>query len=67
MNLRKHCFYNPVWLAYSRAYKQHYARYLKKKMSQAEFQKWADYALELRQQALDGTLDLEEYQRIIRE
>ena len=58
---------NPVWLTYSRAYKQHYARYLKKKMSQAEFQKWADYALELRQQALDGTLDLEEYQRIIRE
>ncbi|MCH5194337.1 MAG: hypothetical protein J1F11_10270 [Oscillospiraceae bacterium] len=58
---------NPVWLTYSRAYKQHYARYLKKKMSQAEFQKWADYALELRQQALDGTLDLEEYQKIIRE
>lgn len=58
---------NPVWLAYSRAYKQHYARYLKKKMSQSEFQQWADFALELRQQALDETISLEEFQKIIRE
>lgn len=58
---------NPVWLAYSRAYKQHYARYLKKKMSQSEFQQWADFALELRQQALDETVSLEEFQRVIRE
>lgn len=58
---------DPIWLIYSRAYKQHYARYLKKKMSQAEFWKWADYALELRQKALDGKLDLEEYKGLIRE
>lgn len=58
---------DPIWLIYSRAYKQHYARYLKKKMSQAEFRKWADYALELRQKALDGKLDLEEYKGLIRE
>ena len=45
---------NPVWLTYSRAYKQHYARCLKKKMSQAEFQKWADYALELHSKLLMG-------------
>lgn len=57
---------NPVWIAYSRAYKQHYARYLKKKMSQSEFQQWADFALELRQKALDETISLEEFQRIIR-
>lgn len=57
---------NPVWLAYSRAYKQHYARYLKKKMSQSEFQQWADLALELRQKALNETISLEEFQRVIR-
>ncbi|MDE7362949.1 MAG: hypothetical protein K2N38_13555 [Oscillospiraceae bacterium] len=57
---------DPIWLIYSRAYKQHYARYLKKKMSQAEFQKWADYALELRQKAVDGKLELEEYKSQIR-
>ena len=58
---------DPIWLIYSRAYKQHYARYLKKKMSQAEFQKWADYALELRQKAVGGELDIEEYKKLIRE
>ena len=57
---------DPIWLIYSRAYKQHYARYLKKKMSQSEFQKWADYALELRQKAVDRELDLEEYREEIR-
>ena len=35
---------DPIWLTYNRAYKQHYARLLKKKMTQAEFQAWADYA-----------------------
>ena len=57
---------DPVWLTYSRAYKAHYARFLKKKMTQAEFQVWADYALDLRQQALDGTLGFKEYQEEIR-
>ena len=35
-------------------------------MTQAEFQVWADYALDLRQQALDGTLGFKEYQEEIR-
>lgn len=65
------CFYaiayTAIWLIYFRAYTQNYARYLKKKMTQAEFQKWADFALELRQKAVDGELDLEEYRRIMRE
>lgn len=28
---------NPYWNVYNKAYKQHYARYLKKKMTQTEF------------------------------
>ena len=38
-------------------------RYLKKKMTQAEFQKWADYAIELRNKALDGMIEYDEYVR----
>lgn len=57
---------DPVWQTYVRAYKQHYARYLTKKITQAEFQKWADYALELRQRALEGELVFEEFRREIR-
>ena len=57
---------DPVWLTYSRAYKAHYARFLKKKMTQAEFQVWADYALDLRQKALDGAITFEEYQAEIK-
>ena len=57
---------NPVWNVYNKAYKQHYARYLKKKMTQAEFQQWADYALELRSKAENGELEFEEYRGLIR-
>lgn len=52
---------DPVWLTYSRAYKAHYARYMKKKMTQVEFQKWADFALDIREQALNGEVLFEEY------
>ena len=38
-------------------------RYLKKKMTQAEFQKWADYAIEMRTKALDGNVEYDEYVR----
>ena len=31
------CKTDPVWLAYNREYKAHYARYMKKKMTVAEF------------------------------
>ena len=36
-------------------------RYLKKKMTQAEFQRWADYAIELRTKALDSKIEYDEY------
>jgi len=36
---------DPVWLIYTRAYKQHYARFMKKTMSKTEFAAWAEYAL----------------------
>ena len=52
---------DPVWLTYSRAYKAHYARYMKKKMTQAEFQQWADFALDIREQALNEKISFEEY------
>lgn len=48
---------------YHKAYKAHYARYLKKKMTQEEFQKWADYAIEMRTKALDGNVEYDEYVR----
>ena len=57
---------NPFWNVYNKAYKQHYARYLKKKMTQAEFAEWADYALELRSKAENGEIEFEEYKVRIR-
>ena len=57
---------DPVWEIYNRAYKQHYARFMKKKMSKSEFAKWGEYAIQLRQKAADGELDIEEYQKLIR-
>ncbi len=57
---------DPILLTYTKAYKQHYARYLKKKMTQAEFREWADLALELRQRAYDKELSFEEYEAEIR-
>ncbi|SDA23038.1 hypothetical protein SAMN02910447_02269 [Ruminococcus sp. YE71] len=57
---------DPILLTYTKAYKQHYARYLKKKMTQAEFREWADFALELRQRAYDKELSFEEYETEIR-
>ncbi len=36
-------------------------RYLKKKMTQAEFQKWADYAIDMRTKALDCDVDYDDY------
>lgn len=54
---------DPIWNVYHKAYKAHYARYLKKKMTQAEFQKWADYAIEMRTKALDGDVEYDEYVR----
>ena len=44
----------------------HGGRLLKKKMTQAEFREWADFALELRQRAYDKELSFEEYETEIR-
>lgn len=61
------CRNDPVWLTYNRAYKTHYARYMKGKMTAEEFDLWSHYAASLRDQAADGTLGPEQYQRLIRE
>ncbi len=57
---------NPYWNVYNKAYKTHYARYMKKKMSQSEFMKWADYAIELRTKAENGEMEFGDYEREIR-
>ena len=61
------CKNDPVWLAYNRAYKTHYARYMKGKMTAPEFECWSRYAVSLREQASDGTLGTEQYERMIKE
>lgn len=60
------CKTDPIWLAYNRAYKAHYARYLKKKMTTAQFEQWSRYAVELREQAENGTLEQTEYERLLK-
>lgn len=60
------CKTDPVWLTYNRAYKAHYARYMKKKMTTAEFEQWSAYAVELRTEALKGRLDFDEYSALIK-
>ena len=60
------CKNDPIWLAYNRAYKTHYARYLKKKMTTAQFEQWSRYAVELRQRAEAGEMELADYQRKLR-
>jgi hypothetical protein len=60
------CRTDPVWLVYNRAYKTHYARYMKKQMTVAEFERWSAWAVEIRTDAEDGKLALEEYRTRIR-
>lgn len=55
-----------IWLAYSRAYKTHYARYMKKKMTTAEFEQWSQYAVELREDAIAGKMEQTEYERVLK-
>ncbi len=61
------CKNDPVWLTYNRAYKTHYARYMKGKMTAGEFERWSRYAVSLRDQAAEGTLGAEQYERLIKE
>lgn len=60
------CRTDPVWLAYNRAYKAHYARYMKRKMTVSEFEEWSRYAVELRSSAENGKMELAEYQRLLK-
>ena len=41
----------------------YYARYMKKKMTTSEFEKWSRFAAELRDKAERGEIGLEEYVR----
>ena len=50
-------------MPYNRAYKTHYAHYLKKKMTTAQFEQWSRYAVELRQRAEASKMKLADYQR----
>lgn len=60
------CKTDPVWQTYNRAYKAHYARYMKKKMTVAEFEEWSRFASELRDRALAGDVGFEEFYAEIR-
>ena len=60
------CKTDPVWLAYNRAYKTHYARYMKKKMTIAEFEQWSRQAIEWRNQAEAGKLEQAEYECLLK-
>lgn len=61
------CKSDPVWRAYNRAYKAHYARLLKKKMTKSEFLTWSIWAAEYRDAALAGKVRIEEYEKKIKE
>ena len=58
---------DPIWLTYQRAYKTHYARYMKKKMTVSEFEKWSRMAIELREKIIKKEIDFAEYEKLIRE
>lgn len=60
------CKNDPVWQTYNRAYKAHYARYMKKKMTVSEFEKWSRLASDLRDKALAEEIDFEQYYADIR-
>ena len=60
------CKEDPIWNIYNKAYKAHYARVLKKKMTKSEFEAWSRYAVELREQAERKELSFEDYAKEIR-
>lgn len=62
----KKCKNDPIWQTYNRAYKAHYARYLKKKMTVADIEKWSRFASEIRDRALAGDIPFEQYDADIR-
>ncbi|WP_294909179.1 DUF6076 domain-containing protein [uncultured Ruminococcus sp.] len=60
------CKNDPFWQTYNRAYKAHYARYMKKKMTISEFEKWSRFASSLRDKAIAGEIEFEQYYADIR-
>ena len=60
------CKNDPVWQTYNRAYKAHYARYMKKKMTIPQFEEWSRFASELRDKALAEQIKFEDYYEQIR-
>ena len=60
------CKEDPIWNIYNKAYKAHYARIAKKKMTKPEFEAWSRYAIELREQAERNEISFEEYVRAIK-
>jgi len=60
------CKNDPVWQTYNRAYKAHYARYLKKKMTISQFEEWSRFASDLRDKALTDKMPFEQYYSDIR-
>ena len=60
------CKNDPIWQTYNRAYKAHYARYMKKKMTIAEFEQWSRFASELRDKAIANEIEYDEYYKQIR-
>lgn len=60
------CKTDPVWQIYNRAYKAHYARYMKKRMTVAEFEQWSSMASKLRDMAIADEIPFEQYYAEIR-
>lgn len=60
------CKTDPVWQTYNRAYKAHYARYMKKKMTVSEFEKWSTWAVDWRTKAENNEISFDEYKQEIR-
>jgi len=60
------CKSDPIWNTYNKAYKAHYARMMKKKMTKQEFMEWGEYALELKRQVIAEEISYDEYYMLIR-
>ncbi|MBQ2295431.1 MAG: hypothetical protein II258_08595 [Spirochaetales bacterium] len=60
------CKNDPIWQTYNRAYKAHYARYMKNKMTISEFEEWSRFASEIRDKAIAEEIPFDEYYTQIR-
>ena len=60
------CKNDPIWQTYNRAYKAHYARYMKKKMTITEFEEWSRFASKIRDKAIAGEIPFDDYYTQIR-